>query len=472
MNIKSKYKKQILAMLVVTLVSVSFVGCNKTTDDKIAEGQETTQLASTESSEEVLSEEEASRILYDTLVDSKLWWTFTEEWEDYYIFEETSVGADFRYLVNKYTGEVYYESAADIGNLINYNEVDDSLLNVGPKPMQIVSELTPKLKKLESLKEAKKKISNDFQNMLKKHNFEITDVDTNNNIVVSDTTYNKYTVDYKQFLYYAYRDDFSKGTGRLKFGLSKMMHDQDAFNKDDDFIKLMYDMYIYLTKSQISNDEFNKILQATYEAGGNANELTDKYLGITITREKNELKMEARVDFEGILKSKYYKAEYDTVAEYKEKSEQSKKNLKSLTEKYSGRRSIGIIDEGGVHGFDILSINYNYGKTQFMHTGKIHLCPEGADGLFTESEVSTLLDSIRLAVGDSVFEKMDKSYLTVDNLNMLIKAQKLQSKYEDLFEYGEYYVPVYLDNANVGMYYSGIIIDFSVPVIAEGIRSL
>ena len=110
---------------------------------------------------------------------------------------------------------------------------------------------------------------------------------------------------------------------------------------------------------------------------------------------------------------------------------------------------------------------------------------------FKKNDLNELVNSYRLVLGDELFEKVNISQLTLENLNKLVESQIVINTYQNKYDLPN--VDMYLDNATVEFGYGGnfaeeddesswifvidnrfaqIRINFSIPVTAEGITEL
>lgn len=498
MNINSKYKKQIITALVGAVLAVGLTGCsndkNELSDKEVAQ-----EVKGESNNKQKISVEEASTILYDKLNGTDLWWEHRGENDDYYIFEETTVGADFRYLVNVYTGELFYELADAIGEIIPY-EGDNDVLQVGPKDIKLVNDIKPKLKNREGIEQVKSEISSKVQGIIKKYGYEISDATETNELVIVDSEYEKYTEKYKQLMYYLMNEDYSNGVAHLNFNFEQEIHADAKITEDDNYVKLLHEMYVYLTGSDIDIVDFTSHIQNLLESNIAPTELTDKYLGVSFENEamggsRRKLIMRYYSPIDGLMKSKYYRKKYDTVAEYKRISEEKSKEIKQFREKTHYTLTQEEIDKIMEREPDyinkdsirevysnqdryLLSAKFNYGKNTFMQTGEIILEPRSIDCMASQSEIDLLHNALKIVLEEELYNKLDKSNLTIDYINKVIRSVQTKNKYETILPTNDlgneitWSIPMEMSNAKVKATDSSIIIEFSIPVEAEGIRGV
>lgn len=474
--------KRIINLIVVGVISINLVGCtNKnnsySTNENISEKEILKPADALEQLNVLLKQEDIGGIWQfagDTKIDSV----------DYYSFEDVE-GADFRYLISPLSGEIYYESVLDMGNLIPIKEANNQEELNEIEVLKLVQDIKPKLNKMEGIEEVKEAISKYFALMLKESNFSISDFSKNNDFIISDTTYNKYTKDYKQLMYYIFTEDFTKGNIVLNMHLSKEIHSEYKFSKDDDFIKLMHKIYGYVTGDKINLDEFTNIIKSAYEGSGELYVLSDKYEGLEIKNEATgetatkKLTFDLNVNIEDTLKSKYYKKEYETVSTYYDDSKKVKNEIAQINKEPSNKYTDIRYSNDWEVTITTFSAEYNYGKSKFMQTGNMLVAPKSKDGVYTNEDLQKGLDVLKLVMGGTLYEKINKDSLTLEKIDNFINSSRLRDKYSEII----IETPknqLYLDNACITpIVYDeddaskkGIWIDYSIPVIAEGIREI
>lgn len=361
----------------------------------------------------------------------------------------------------------------------------------------LLNEITPKLKTIEGIEDVKEDINNKFKEILTKNNLAITHSAPNNGFTISESTYNKYGEDYERVLYSLISENYTDGTVEIKIRAAKEFHKQDTQTESDDFIKSIYELYTYTSNEDIAIEDFvGKIKYAVENDLGTVeleNYDSENYIYILINDKSGstkELEFRVYAQVNDTLKRKYYRKEYDTVNDYRNDTDVIKNKAEEINKKYY--TGIGNI-EANLHTIDTTVMS---GKSKFMQTGSIDVVGGGASGKlavpeFKKNDLNELVNSYRLVLGDELFEKVNISQLTLENLNKLVESQIVINTYQNKYDLPN--VDMYLDNATVEFGYGGnfaeeddesswifvidnrfaqIRINFSIPVTAEGITEL
>lgn len=371
--------------------------------------------------------------------------------------------------------------------------------NQNEPKVDLLAEITPKLKTLEGIESVKKDVKDKFKEILSKNNFPITSETPNNMFVISELPYNKYTKDYNQSLYSLVAENYTDGTIELKINASKDIHKEDLQVETDDFIKCMYDLYTFVTKETISLQDFVAKINEAIKNGTNLLEMenynTIHYVHIAVKDTDASTKtivFDAHAIVNETLKRKYYTKEYETVSDYQTDTENIRKGLKEITKKYY--TGVGNA-EANLHGISDATIMT--GKNRFLQSGAVNMLGGMVTGAkeipkFEENEVNELVNIYKLVLGEEQFNKANQNTLTVENLNKLVESQIILNTYARKYDLPEK-VDAYIDNAKIEFSLCGNLLEendesiwvfasdqrianiymvYSVPVKAEGITSL
>lgn len=384
------------------------------------------------------------------------------------------------------------------GSISNNTNAEENADQKENNKVDLLNEITPKLKTVEEIENVKKEVNGKFKEILSKNNFSITHSAPNNGFVISESPYNKYTKDYDQTLYSLLSENYTDGTVEVRMIATKDFHKDDEVTDSDDFIKCIYDLYTYTSKEEITLQDFvSKVKdgvskdQTKIELG---NSISEPYIYLQVNNvdsSTKQLEFKFHAIINNTLKRKYYKKEYETVSGYKEDTEVLKRKASEINNK--NEAELANI-EYNLH--RVSYVRVNAGQNKFMQTGSIDTV--GGESLgkisvpkFEENEVNELINTYKLILGSELENKVDFSQLTVENLNKLVESQIIINTYANKYELPN--VDMYIDNATVEFinggtfleeddginwtfttenHYADIYIKYSIPVIAEGITEM
>lgn len=384
------------------------------------------------------------------------------------------------------------------GSISNNINSEENVNQKESNKVDLLNEITPKLKTVEEIENVKKDVNGKFKEILGKNNFSITHATPNNGFVISESPYNKYTKDYEQTLYSLLSENYTDGTVEVRMIAKKDFHKDDEITESDDFVKCLYDIYTYTSKEEITLQDFvSKVKdgvstdQAKIELG---NFISEPYIYLQVNNvdsSTKQLEFKFHAFINDTLKRKYHKKEYETVNIYQEDTKALKSKALEIVKK--NQAELANI-EYNLH--RVSDVKVNAGQNKFMQTGSIITYGGESFGTssvpkFEEHEVNELVNTYKLILGSELEDKVDFSQLTVENLNKLVESQIIINTYANKYELPN--VDMYIDNATVELtnggtlleeddglnwtfatenHYADIYIKYSIPVIAEGITEI
>ncbi|MGL5694043.1 MAG: hypothetical protein ACRCXA_08190 [Peptostreptococcaceae bacterium] len=232
----------------------------------------------------------------------------------YYSIEDKT-GSEARFLVSLDKGEVFFEWALEVGNLIPIEEY------IAAKDKEEEARKSVNLGDYKGVVKFYDESGSKIEKLLSENNIESI-VSSNKSLIVSKQhSYEKFGKMYKQLFVHNIEVDFIEGVGSYNLAIDKKMHIDDSVTVEDPYIKVMYELYksFYPNTSEAEFiEQLNNIINKAKDTGYTTS-MIEVESNINIDATINDATMRLTLDIEKELeveKVSPITKEYATISEF------------------------------------------------------------------------------------------------------------------------------------------------------------